>query len=208
MAETRHKRGKAIIIIKDTYTLLINYLLLSQLLRGAVLPMRARLRLLATSTLVLAAYAITTSTLHVIRHAIKIGRVKGRRSRRLLLLEVGKGCKDVLRGRTILASVGIFRISAEGSSPGGGRCRLLVDQVRLHQDDLLLDLLELLQEQVLLEVITSSSSSAAATDSLRHNVGLCLRIVGHSVVVHVVFCRVLVVLQMLLVHFPYWFGSQ
>ena len=169
-----------------------------------MLPMRARLRLLATGTLVLAAYAITTTSLHVIRHAIKIGRVKGRRSRRLLLLEVGKSCQDVLRGRTRRASVGIFRIPAEGSSPGGGRCRLLVDKVGLHQDDLLLDLLELLQEEVLLEVIASSATGSAATDSLRHNVGLCLGIIADSVVVHVVFCRVLVVLQMLLVHFPYW----
>ena len=82
---------------------------------------------------------------------------------------------------------------------------MLVDEVGLHQDDLLLDLLELLQEQVLLEVITSSATGATATDSLRHNVGLCLGIIAYSVVVHVVFCRVLVVLQMLWVHFPYWY---
>ena len=168
--------------------------------------MRARLRLLATGTLVLAAYATTTTSLHAIRHAIMILRLKGRRSRRLLLLEVGKGCQDVLRGRARRASVRIFWIPTKGSSRGGGRCRLLVDKVGLHQDDLLLDLLELLQEQVLLKVITSSATCAAATDSLRHNMGLCLGISTHTVVVHVVFCRVLVVLQMLLVHFPYWFG--
>ena len=170
-----------------------------------MLPMRTRLRLLATGTLVLAAYAITTTTLHIIRHTIKIRLVEIRRSRRLLLLEVGKGCQYVLWGRARRASVRIFRIPTKGSSPGGGRCRLLVDEIRLHQDDLLLDLLKLLQEEVLLEVITSRATGATATDSLRHNVGLCLGIIAYSVVVHVVFCRVLVVLQMLWVHFPYWY---
>jgi len=130
-------------------------------------------------------------------------------ARRLLLLEVSEGGEDVLVGdarvaravgRAIgaAATFGITGGTAVGVGSAGAGRLLAGEDIRLGRRDVLVDLLEL-QEQVVLQVF------AAGATIVRHHVGLSGWVAW---VVHVVFRRVLRVLQIVLVHFSEYLFIQ
>ena len=134
--------------IKDTYTFLINYLLLSQLRDAAelllLLPVRAGLRRLPTSVLLRTTARLSTTAA---KSTITILAAEAGSTCRLLLLEVSEGCEDVLRrgDGVAIGSVGTTFGVPDGSTVGGtGPGGLLTgEDVRLGLGDILVDLLEL-----------------------------------------------------------------
>ena len=184
-----------------TYTFLINYLLLQNLL-----AMRARLWRLAWPIIIIVLWGSTNAfqLIGAAEAAVSI-LAEATRSTRLLLLEVCESCQDILRccvGR-LGRVAGAFWISAKGTATRcarGTRSGLLPEKVTTAGHDLV-NLLQLLHQQVLLQAVTACRATAPIGRS-RHHVRLCLWVTaGSAVIVHVVFCRVLRVLQMLLVHF-------
>ena len=134
--------------IKDTYTFLINYLLLSQLRDAAelllLLPVRAGLGRLPASVLLRTTARLATATAE---SSVAILAAEAGTACRLLLLEVSEGSEDVLRrgARVAIGSVGTTFGVPDGSSVGGtGPGGLLTSEdVRLSLGDVLVDLLEL-----------------------------------------------------------------
>ena len=101
-------------MVKDTYTFLINYLLLCQLRHAAelllLLPVRARLRRLSSGVVLITTSRLSTTTVAeaAVAPAVILPAEAGA-SRWLLLLEVGQSGEDVLwRGARIVAVLSIW----------------------------------------------------------------------------------------------------